>query len=369
MKNLQSMKSLFISPVSFLKASGGGVQWCTREYIETIRTAGLDPQIISYDVPRDYLTRLNRKLFPFPYRGLHPTGLVNQIIVESRTLGANLIFLNNNDAASLAPALRRNAPDLKLIYLSHGVEITDVVNNLRISPEVMQREHRGSRWIGDLLKVELEMRDALDAVICISEEDVSFEKWLGAKETLFLPRQIATDLLKMCPVQGRVGTVATLDHGPNLHGLRLLAAAMSHKPSVQLRLVGGPEKHGLKLEKEFPVIKYLGRLTEDDLKKEASTWCAFVNPIFCQARGASTKVATALGWGLPVLTTKMGARGYCWNEQVLPLASNSEELSKLCFKASMVDDHDIWIKKTNQISEISPNSKQSADMLRVFLSK
>lgn len=361
------MKSLFISPSSFLKVSGGGVQWCTREYLETIRTAGLDPQIISYDVPRDYLTRLNRKLFSFPYRGLHPTGLVSHIIVEARSLGANLIFLNNNDAASLAPALRRNAPDLKLIYLSHGVEITDVVNNLRISPDVLQSSQRKSRWIGDLLKIELEIREALDGVICISQEDMAFEQWLGAKKTLFLPRQIKADLLNISPVRGRVGTVSTLDHGPNIHGLRLLAEALSHVSAIELRLVGGPENIGRSMRDQYKAITYLGRLSDEELKNEASTWCAFVNPIFCYARGASTKVATALGWGLPVLTTKLGARGYRWNDQVMPYCSSPAEMAAQCQRFAVSVDGSTWSNESNSIRALSPDLEEAAVSLEVFL--
>ena len=34
--------------------------------------------------------------------------------------------------------------------------------------------------------------------------------------------------------------------------------------------------------------------------------------------GCSTKVATGLVWGLPVLTSAAGMRGYSWNDSQLP---------------------------------------------------
>jgi len=360
-------KAIFVSSRIFLGKGGGGVQWCTREYLETIHAAGISTAVISYDAPQDLPTRLFRRLFPSPYRGLHSLGLIQEILMAADQEGSNLIFLNNTDAASLAPALRAARKELRLIFLSHGVEITDVVNNLRIAPETMPAYQKHSRWLGDLLKTESAIRGALDGVLCISEEDVAFEQWLGSQHTQFIPRQIHSDPLEFYPIKGRVGTVGTLDHGPNLHGLRHLAEALSGDARVDLRVVGGPEKVGLALQDEFKAITYLGRLSDEELKKEAATWCAFVNPIFCHARGASTKVATALGWGLPVLTTPIGARGYRWNDKLLPLSNSSKELSAHCKQLASTEDIGNWFQRAYQLALLAPNVEHSEEMLVSFL--
>ncbi len=366
---MKNGKALFVSHSSLMGEGGGGVQWCTREYLATLLAAGIDPVPVLFETKRSMVQRILRKVYPLPYQDIDIEALADSVVKTAIEVGTKLVFLNTADAASLAPALRARSSDLRLIFFSHGVEVTDVVNNLRVSPLTMPAYQHKSRWIGDLLKSEILIREALDEVVCISEEDVAFEKWLGSKRALFLPRQIRQDPLVITPIKGRVGTVATLDHGPNLHGIRLLAAAMEKDSAIELRVVGGPEKIGLSLQKEFKTIKYVGRLSDEELKKEASTWCAFVNPIFCHARGASTKVATALGWGLPVLTTTIGARGYRWNKEILPLTSTPDELRDLCIKVALAENLDEWINGASQIAALAHHPNESGGILGDFLTK
>ena len=343
------------------------MQWCTREYLETIHSAGITTRNVLYDAPRDWTTRLKRKLFPFPYRGFHAPELVREILKAADNENAKIIFLNNTDAVAMAPALRAAQPDLKLFFLSHGVEITDVVNNLRIAPETMPGYQKDCRWLGKLVKTELIIREALDGVFCLSQEDVAFERWLGSRHVKFIPRQIMPNPLRLSPIKGRVGTVGSFDHGPNVHGLRLLAKALSAESKVELRIVGGPEKIGLSLQDNFKGITYLGRLTEEGLKKEATSWCAFVNPIFCHARGASTKVATALGWGLPVLTTSMGARGYIWDKNLIPFQETPAELAAECKLVAESDNLGLLFQKAHLLANLAPSVDQVAAMIGDFL--
>ena len=50
------------------------------------------------------------------------------------------------------------------------------------------------------------------------------------------------------------------------------------------------------------------------LAMEAATWSGFIHPIFCLPRGCSTKLAGALSWAMPIVTTAAGRRGYEWRE-------------------------------------------------------
>ena len=54
---------------------------------------------------------------------------------------------------------------------------------------------------------------------------------------------------------------------------------------------------------------------------ELATWSAFVHPIFCHAMGCSMKVGAGFKWGLPVLTTAPGLRGYTWKEGQIPVSN------------------------------------------------
>lgn len=358
---------LFVSNAGFLQSGGGGVQWCTREYLETLKAAWTSVSTLAFEIDRRPVARICRLLFPSPFQHLHHPRLIEEIITKVRSIDAEWVFLNNVDAAVLAPRLRAAKPDLKIAYLSHGVELTDVVNNLRLAKDSFASADRSSRWLGDLIKLEIAIRSAVDVVICISEEDRIFEHWLGSVRTLFIPRQVVRKRLPLRPVAGRIGTVSTLDHGPNLDGICQLAKELDRVGSLELRLVGGPDKMGRELDSQFRSIRYLGRLSNSDLEGEAATWSAFVNPIFCQARGASTKVATALSWGLPVLTTSTGARGYRWGPSLLPLSDTPAQLAKLCHQVASLERADHWFEAAKALAQQAPGVEESAAALRDFL--
>ena len=82
-------------------------------------------------------------------------------------------------------------------------------------------------------------------------------------------------------------------------------------------------------------MQYLGPLSNDLLEAEAGSWSCFLHPIFCYARGASTKLATALAWEIPVVTTSTGRRGYVWTDGDLPVANAPEGFARLA--DSMLD--------------------------------
>lgn len=57
-----------------------------------------------------------------------------------------------------------------------------------------------------------------------------------------------------------------------------------------------------------------------------------MHPLFWHARGASTKIATAINWGLPVATTPAGLRGYHWRDGDIATAAEPDELASLVRK-------------------------------------
>jgi len=366
-QSVAKTSSLFVSNRKFLSPGGGGVQWCTREYLDTLTTSNLEVQSVPFDIDRSLSARMMRRLRPRPYANLLAPNLASQIKTTAARRKAKWCFLNNNDACSLAPKLRLLAPDLRLIFLSHGVETTDVVNNLRLAPETLAPAQRSHSWLGRLIQSEIAQRQAIDGVVSISEYDDEFERWLGSTNTLFLPRQIPRDELTKIPMIGRVGCVSTLNHGPNLHGLRLLGQALESADGISLRIVGGPERVGCELATQFKSITYCGRLDDAALRQEAATWRAFVNPIFCPARGASTKVATALSWGLPVLTTPHGARGYRWDDTMLPLPDSPTSLVDLVRDVAQSADSQRWFDAAVAVRKRAPLNHDVAERMLHFM--
>ena len=353
------MSTLFVTPNDYIDPQArGGVQQCTHDYLKTLIAAGAEPQIASFDIDQAFLTRVGRRLSPRPFAYQVPRAFQASVVERCRRLKTTTVFLNNSVSSALAPALRQAlSDDVRIVLLSHGVEHTDVVNALRVDPGGVPRHMRAPTWLGQMILQEMKQRQSLDLVLCMSEEDVLVEKWLGARACLYLPRTVEVAPMSWRPQADRLGYVGTLNHGPNVDGLRQLASALTGVDGVVLRVVGGPVEAGDRLQREFRNIRHLGRLSDDALLAEASTWSALTNPMFCQARGASTKVATALGWGVPVATTVEGARGYRWDDELLPLAQNPPGLARLCVEISRGDKAE-WGRRAVAIRSLSPTFEE-----------
>jgi hypothetical protein len=125
-----------------------------------------------------------------------------------------------------------------------------------------------------------------------------------------------------------------MDHPPNRDGLVRFLEALEPlaPPMLEVRVVGGPPAAGAELAQRFRLVRYLGALSDEELDKEASTWVCFVHPLFYFARGCSMKLAVALSWQIPVVTTPAGCRGYRWREGSLPVADTPEALARLALR-------------------------------------
>jgi hypothetical protein len=311
-------KGLFVTNRRHVGDAPGGVQTCSREYLALLETAGADIEILAVDVDMRFSTRVRRALRTSPYTGSvsHRDG--KRLAEMSRNV--DLVFLNQ---VALASALQtidaRGEIGRKTVLLSHGAEVTDLLNHVRAKsklPVSGRLRPTPMQALRNILTDELCARRGIAAAICLSPFDMDFERWLGVKNVAMVPRTVVSNALDRKPIYYRFGFLGTLDHAPNLEGLVEVLQTIdgSGTHDIQIRVVGGPERLGLWLAEQYNCISYLGPLAEDTLLPEAATWSAFLNPIFCQARGCSTKLATALGWELPIITTPVGRRGYVFSE-------------------------------------------------------
>lgn len=330
--------AVFVAHAHALSPALGGLQLCTSEYLRTVRTAGFAVSITAVEHDRRLLTRLVRRLRPRPYPPEWRPELVDEIFASAREIRARFIFLNLVNLAPLAPLLRaRVDAACKIVLLSHGLESVDFLHAV----EAQARSSSGSRsagqerTLGRQLFEEFDQRRYIDHVFCLTPVETEIERWLGAKGVSWLPRTIPErPPLDWSPAPGRLGFVGTLDHPPNRDGLIQFLEALGTlaPPEIEVRVVGGPPAAGAGLAQRFPLVRYLGALSDEELDKEAATWLCFVHPVFCYARGCSTKLAVALSWQIPVLTTPPGCRGYRWREGSLAMADTPEALARLALR-------------------------------------
>lgn len=360
--------AIFVTAAVALNPEGGGVQRCTHEYIAVLEAAGFTLHHAAYPFEHRAWVRVMRRLRPRPYRDAVPRGYADVVRREVRARNAGWILLNQSEAAPMAAELADlRGQGVRIALLSHGTDSCDYPHVARIradfglGPAISARD---DRWMGRVVFEEQEQHRNVDAVLCLSENDRQQALWLGAHNVAVLPRVVADRAVDWRPVAGRLGTVATLTHEPNYEGIALLCRALAPRRSadLRLRLVGTPEALGRRLAGEFPFVDYLGGLSDAALADEARTWSAFANPMFCYPRGCSTKLAVPLEWRIPVATTRAGARGYVWDETLIPLAETADELASLCLRLA---DPAQGAEQRGAVATIAARSPRAADLAAI----
>jgi hypothetical protein len=310
---------LFISQSNFLKSGGGGVQICTREFIEVIRASDVDLTILPFEPDRRVSTALLRLVDSSPFVRPFAPDLPSRIEAAARQTPFDFVFLNQEVLAVLGPLLRSTlGARCKIVVLSHGLEHTDLLHIIRLRrslPISGRTRPTASVLLGRIFLAEQHFRQFIDGVCAISPFDADVERWLGTRRVAWLPRVVTSQPLSWQPTPGRMGFVGTLDHAPNLEGLVAMLEAMAGQriDGMTVRVVGSMEIAQW-LRSRFAHVEALGTLDDAALAVEAATWTAFLHPIFCLPRGASTKLALGLSWEIPVVTTAYGRRGYVWSE-------------------------------------------------------
>jgi len=367
--------AVFVSNANSLRNIPGGQQICTQEYLETVKRAGFAPQVVDFEFRRDWPARLRRKLRPNPYRNALPDGLADKIAETATSVGATWVFLNLTELAPLAEPIKFLRPSMKIAVLSHGAESVDDFHSLRIKAartEGRPAKIRERLKLSDQLLDEAAARRFIDHVFVLAPFEIELERWLGARRATWIPRQVKRRPLDWKPTHGRMGFVGMLDHWPTIEALELWLPELSKRVgnNTRLRLVGAPHKAGEALTARFPFIDFLGGLNDAELRAEAATWTCYPQPLFCWGRGCSTKLATALSWGIPVATTLQGVRGYSWKDGAVTLGETPAEIAEAAVRLARDESFRRSAKEAVDAAAASaPTLAEVADLMRGALER
>ncbi len=369
-----STPALFIHYDNSLDDVPGGVQFCSKEYLQTLAEAGFSLKFLKVENDRRMSNRVKRKIKPEPYNYNFSQDKAIADIKNSLTDSVKYIFLNQYVLRPLAKAIKENLGyGIRIVLLSHGLASVDYLHEIRATSYLSQNKVSNTEvnYLGRQLLQETSHSAYIDNVFCLAPFEVEIEKWLGAKRATHIPRTINEPPLNWEPIKGRVGYVGRLDHPPNKEGLLLVLNELKKIKGnrIELRIVGSPVEEGQELSETYEFVNYLGELSDEELRKEASTWSTFINPIFCYAMGCSTKLAVALGWEIPILTTTMGIRGYVWNEGQIPIADEVENFANLVVEYSDPAKSKAVKEEAKKIRNSSPNIVDVADIIKNSLQK
>lgn len=368
--------ALFISHWKYLDHSieEGGVRVCTMEYINLIETQF---DVFQFGVEYNYSLkyRIKSKLGINAYDDYKPTNYLQKIkdVIDANKI--TYVFLNLSNTAVFAECLKSAfGSKIKVILCSHGNESGDYLHEVTRFKARMPFVKRlfAPFVLGNMLIKEAGFRQPhIDLVLTVSEVEHEIENWLGAKKVMLVPRTISPMFLEWKPIQGRVGFIGNLSHWPNLHGIEEICVALSKlKTGIQIRLVGSPSEVGEGLASRYTFVCYLGFLETDQLLKEAASWSLFINPVFYYSRGVSTKLAKALSWGLPVVTTDIGCRGYQWKESQCIVVDSADNMAMVLHQ--LCTDELILLKAKSESETIANTSitlLEIGDRLHLMLKK
>ena len=327
------MEVIFISSANSVAAGGGGQQICSREYRAALAAAGFRLNDVLFTPDRRLLTRIRIRLRRRHYHNHLPDDLVRRVVERVQATGASIVFANLNDLIPAGSSLRAALPPpVKLVLLSHGLASVDEVHTQRIAGSGVRPGHTRADWttVAGLLAVETQHLSAFDHVFGLAEFETGICHWLGARSVSALPRTVTKEFLPWKPSGDRVGCIGTMDHPPNEEGLWLLLRSMAKNPvgELRVRLISRSHQVCAAAAAQYPFVDYLGPVEDPAaVHAEAGTWSAFLHPIFCHAMGCSTKVAVGLAWGLPVVTSDAGLRGYDWATKVLTTFNTPDSMA------------------------------------------
>lgn len=368
--------AIFLSNEIYFDSSKqeGGVRVCTEEYFNLIQQL-FDVEIFKVRYRDTFFYRVRQKLGLNIYNDYSPEQYTRQLADLIRKRDVSFVFLNQSNTAPFAKTIKNIFRDsVKVVLCSHGNESGDYLHSVTRfkNSQPIYRSLFSSISLGGLLKKESSFRhELLDGVVTVSPVEEALEKWLGAKHILMVPRTIKRQLLNRKIIKGRFGFVGDLSHHPNFYGIEQVCNAiqsLSYHEGINIRIIGSPSVIGEKLAIKYSFVTFLGYLDDDSLAKEASTWAFFLNPVFYYSRGVSTKLAKALGWGLPVITTTIGHRGYLWGKGSLIVAETAAEMAQKIHQYCS-DDNDERKAYEDILELISsiPDHSENARKLEFFL--
>ena len=369
-------KAIFLTNKSSVySAVTGGVQLCSQEFLEILNAVdniSLEHYYVTFtkSIWQRILIKSGFENYSMYDVEKDKEALVSYI----KSNQVELIFINMASLVRYAKPIKNAFGEkVKVILMSHGNHSGDFLHLISkpLKPVNRLRLFFNKIRLGLLISTESLFRvKYLDAVVALSKTEMQIENWFGAKSSLFLPRRLAPAFLSHQPVAGRVGFVGRLDHPPNLQGIEILMEASSQTADnkIEIRLVGAPESMGTQLAKKYKQVNYLGELSDAGLENEVATWSILLNPVWWYSTGASTKLAKAISWGIPIVTTTAGMRGYRWNKGNLLMADTPQQMWTVIHKnANDIQIINANAAQTKIVATSGYEVKELADMLQQLI--
>jgi glycosyltransferase involved in cell wall biosynthesis len=289
-----------------------------REATEFLRGHGVEPIIVHHPVPRKRglglcLRLAGNLLSPLPYSvSSHVSEPMRQAVEELAT--RQRVDLWHVEFAPYLHAVR-NVPDVRTCLVAHNVESLLWRRYTQTEAHPLKRWFCRTQW----KKYERFERRAFAAatrVVAVSEEDAALVRGRFGVETVDVVDNGLDAAyfaeVKACPEPGRVLFLGSLEWRPNLDAVRLLLdrilpALRVAEPGVRLSLVGRRPPDWL-VQRTRSVLGVELHADVPDVRPHLARAAVLAVPLRIGG-GSRLKILEALGCGVPVVSTRVGAEG------------------------------------------------------------
>jgi len=260
--------------------------------------------------------------------------------------GIHAILLNRPEVARhFLPTLRK-ATRARIVYYGHDVHF------LRLAQEhAVRHDAKILKKMRQFKKMEVDVWRRVDCVLYPSQEEIAVVRAEvpDAESATILP--FAYDDVPAEPIapHDRQGLlfVAGFAHPPNVDAAQWLVGEIMplvwrQRPDAMLFLVGSHPSDAVKAL-AADRVRVVGWVSDDDLASYYQRAKAAVVPLRFGS-GIKGKVVDALRWGLPVITTPVGAQGLGDTGDALTVREDSAGIATAIL--SLLDSEAAWLKQS-----------------------
>lgn len=302
------MKVLALTPFHIYPPTFGGAERCFNllSGLGEVTVFSLNWEGIE---KRERIGKLNYRLIPADPKAVERS---QKLIKSGIKTYDPMPMLTKNDLKTFRQAIEDSDPDLIILEHPWLLDLIEdrpyIYDSHNCETYNTEQQHGGNSLDFDLVR-DLEERavNGAEHFTYTSPNDLRMMRRYFEIETPHtlipngceLPDTIATGEQKNLIFIGSL-------YGPNVRAAKELIAQARLLPGYNIQILGDCANL---VQSEEPNVQLIGRVTEKQMDWYLKNAYAFIN-LVSQGSGTHLKIGRALAYGLPVLTTPIGSRGY-----------------------------------------------------------
>lgn len=244
--------------------------------------------------------------------------------------GVSHVLLNRPHVAANYVDILNGFADINVVYYGHDLHFERLKREYAITPSAALKQN-----IEHFYKLETSLWNKVDVVVYPSVEEVEVVKQINpAANAVAISAYVYEGLEQFAnrqPVKGnKIIFVAGFGHPPNTDAAvwfvrEIFPLVQQQHPDVQLYLIGSnPTDQVLQLSSA--AIQVTGYVTDADLATHYASARLAVVPLRFGA-GVKNKVVEAMAYGVPLITTEVGAQGLLGVQDAIAVTSEPESFA------------------------------------------